>query len=487
MSNKKDYNKIAQEILQYIGGKENVISAAHCATRLRLVLKEDNKIDIKKIEKVELVKGNFNNGGQFQIILGSGIVDEVYKEFIKLTDISETSKSELKKVADTKLNPVQRLLKSLADIFIPIIPAIVAGGLLMGINNILTSQGLFFKGMSLIDVYPQFNDLASLINTFANTAFVFLPVLIGFSATKAFGGNPYLGGVIGALMIHPDLLNGWGYGAALAEGKVPSWNILGLGITKVGYQGTVLPILASSYILAKIERKLHDIIPSTLDNLLTPLIAVFTTGILTFTVVGPVMRDGGNILTSGIMWLFNTLGPVGGAVFGFVYAPFVVTGMHHSFIAVETQLIANVATTGGSFIFPVAAMSNVAQGAAALAVIFIIKDAKMRSLASASGISALLGITEPAIFGVNLKLRYPFYAAMVGSAVSASYITLMKVLALSPGPAGLPGIIAIRPQSMIHYVIGMAISFVVTFAATIVISKVMAKKKVDSGELEEAV
>lgn len=484
MSKKKDYNKIAQEILQYIGGKENIISAAHCATRLRLVLQDDKKIDIKKIQEIELVKGNFNNGGQFQIILGSGIVDEVYKEFIKLTDISETSKTELKKVADTKLNPIQRLLKSLADIFIPIIPAIVAGGLLMGINNVLTSKGLFFEGMSLIEIYPQFTDLASLINTFANTAFVFLPILIGFSATKAFGGNPYLGGVIGALMIHPDLLNGWGYGAALAEGKVPTWNILGLSITKVGYQGTVLPILASSYILAKVERKLHNVIPSTLDNLLTPLISVFTTGILTFTIVGPIMRDGGNILTSGIMWLFNTLGPVGGAIFGLAYAPFVVTGMHHSFIAVETQLLANVATTGGSFIFPVAAMSNVAQGAAALAVILIIKDAKMKSLASASGISALLGITEPAIFGVNLKLRYPFYAAMIGSAVASAYITLMKVLALSPGPAGLPGIIAIRPQSMIHYVIGMVISFIVAFVATIILSKVTTKKNHDSVKVE---
>ncbi|MEQ8156337.1 MAG: sucrose-specific PTS transporter subunit IIBC [Clostridiaceae bacterium] len=483
MGNKKDYNKIAQEILQYIGGKENVISAAHCATRLRLVLQDDKKIDIKKIEGIELVKGNFNNGGQFQIILGSGIVDEVYKEFINLTEISETSKSELKKIADKKLNPIQRLLKSLSDIFIPIIPAIVAGGLLMGINNVLTSKGLFFKGMSLIEIYPQFTDLASLINTFANTAFVFLPVLIGFSATKAFGGNPYLGGVIGALMIHPDLLNGWGYGAALAQGTVPSWNILGLSVVKVGYQGTVLPILASSYILAKIERKLHNVIPTTFDNLLTPLLAVFATGILTFTIVGPIMRDGGNMLTSGIMWLFNTLGPVGGAVFGLVYAPFVVTGMHHSFIAVETQLLANVATTGGSFIFPVAAMSNVAQGAAALAVIFITKDAKMKSLASASGISALLGITEPAIFGVNLKLRYPFYAAVIGSAVSSAYITLMKVLALSPGAAGLPGIISIRPQSIVHYIIGMIISFSITFAVAVILSKVTMKNNAESVDL----
>ena len=478
MGNKKNYDLISKEILQNIGGKENVVSAAHCATRLRLVLKDDKKINIKEIENMPAVKGNFNNSGQFQIILGPGVVDEVYKEFIKEANIGESSKADLKKDAETKLNPIQKIVKSLADVFVPILPVLVAAGLLMGINNILTSQGLFIEGKSLVEAYPQFADLAGLINTFANTGFTFLPVFIGFSATKSFGGNPYLGAAIGALMIHPDLLNGYSYGAALTEGTIPTWNILGIAIDKVGYQGTVLPVLASSYVLARVERRLHKIIPSVLDNLLTPLFTVFITGILTFIAIGPIMRIAGNGLTAGLMWLINTLGPVGGIIFGFVYAPFVVTGMHHSFVAIETQLIADVATTGGSFIFPVAAMSNVAQGAAALAVIVILrKDAKMKSLASASGISALLGITEPAIFGVNLKLRYPFYGAMIGSAVASGYIILTKVLALSPGAAGLPGIISIRPQSMIHYIIGMAISMVVAAVSTIVLSRIIGEKK----------
>lgn len=478
MSNKKNYDLISKEILKNIGGKENVISAAHCATRLRLVLKDDKKINIKEIENMPAVKGNFNNSGQFQIILGPGVVDEVYKEFIKEANIGESSKADLKKDAETKLNPLQKIVKSLADVFVPILPVLVAAGLLMGINNILTSQGLFIEGKSLVEAYPQFSDLANLINTFANTGFTFLPVLIGFSATKSFGGNPYLGAAIGALMIHPDLLNGYSYGAALTEGTIPTWNILGLAIDKVGYQGTVLPVLASSYVLSKVEKRLHKIIPSVLDNLLTPLFTVFITGILTFIAIGPIMRIAGNGLTAGLMWLINSLGPIGGLIFGFVYAPFVVTGMHHSFVAIETQLIADVATTGGSFIFPVAAMSNVAQGAAALAVLLILRnDAKMRSLASASGISALLGITEPAIFGVNLKLRYPFYGAMIGSAVASGYIILMKVLALSPGAAGLPGIISIRPQSIVHYIIGMAISIVVSAISTIALSKFSGEKK----------
>ncbi len=405
----KNYKQISENILHNIGGKENVVSAAHCATRLRLVLKDDEKINVKEIEEMPAVKGSFNTSGQFQVILGSGVVDEVYKEFINLANIKEGSKDELKKEADKKLNPLQRLLKSLADVFVPILPILVAAGLLMGINNILTSQGLFIEGQSIVEAYPQFKDLAELINTFANTGFAFLPIFLGFSAAKAFGGNPYLGACIGALMIHSDLLNGYSYGAAVVEGTVPAWNIFGLTIAKVGYQGTVLPVLAAAFVLAKVEKTLHKIIPSVLNNLLTPLFTVFITGILTFVVIGPVMRGLGDGITSGLLWLINTLGPIGGAIFGFLYAPIVITGMHHSFVAIETQLLADIATTGGSFIFPVAAMSNVAQGAAALSVLLILrKDNKMKGIASASGISALLGITEPAIFGVNLKLRYPF-------------------------------------------------------------------------------
>ena len=462
----KDYKEISKSILSHIGGKENVISAAHCATRLRLVLNDDKKVNVKEIEAMPAVKGSFNTSGQFQIILGSGVVDEVYKEFIKLANIKEGSKEELKKEADKKLNPLQRLLKSLADVFVPILPILVAAGLLMGINNILISQGLFIEGQSIVEAYPQFKDLAELINTFANTGFAFLPIFLGFSAAKAFGGNPYLGACIGALMIHSDLLNGYSYGAAVVEGTVPVWNIFGLTIAKVGYQGTVLPVLAAAFVLAKVEKALHKVIPSVLNNLLTPLFTVFITGILTFVVIGPIMRVVGDGITTGLLWLINTLGPVGGAIFGFLYAPIVITGMHHSFVAIETQLLA-----------------DIAQGAAALAVILILrKDAKMKGIASASGISALLGITEPAIFGVNLKLRYPFFGAMIGSAMGSGYVMLTKVLAISPGAAGLPGVISIRPTSIVNYVIAMIISIVVAVVSTIVIARFMNKKQVANNQ-----
>ncbi|TDL31269.1 PTS maltose transporter subunit IIBC [Jeotgalibacillus sp. S-D1] len=468
-----NYKQIAENILVAIGGTENVAAAAHCATRLRLVLRDNSLVDEKLLEEIDAVKGTFASEGQYQIIIGTGTVNEVHREFAKLTGIDDMSKEDLKKEGTKKLNPVQQFVKMLSDIFVPILPAIVAGGLLMGIYNIFSSPDLFFEGQSLIEVYPNLADLAAMINTFANAAFVFLPVLIGFSATKRFGGNPYLGAVMGMIMVHPDLLNGWGYGGAVAEGEIPTWNIFGLEVGKIGYQGTVLPVLAASFVLAKLENLFRKGIPAALDNLLTPLLTVLVTGALTFTLIGPIMRAGGNLLTDSLVWLYDTLGFVGGALFGLVYSPIVITGMHHSFIAVETQLLADIARTGGSFLFPIVSMSNVAQGAAALAVLFITKNAKMKSLASASGISAMLGITEPAMFGVNLKLRYPFYAALIGSAVASAYITLYQVKSVALGPAALPGVIAIRPDVIGHFVIGLIISISVTFAVTILFSKKM--------------
>ncbi|WP_379971201.1 sucrose-specific PTS transporter subunit IIBC [Ectobacillus sp. sgz5001026] len=466
-----NYKSIAKEILAAIGGKENVSAAAHCATRLRLVLHDEEKINQVELDKMDAVKGTFSTGGQYQIILGSGTVNEVYKEFASLTDITEMSTKDVKDAGAKKMNPLQRFVKMLSDIFVPIIPAIVAGGLLMGINNLLTAKDLFFAGKSLVEANPSVADLASLINTFANAAFVFLPILIGFSATQRFGGNAYLGAALGMLMVHPDLLNGYGYGAALLAHKIPYWDIFGFHIDKVGYQGSVLPVLAASYILAKLETYLRKVIPSALDNLLTPLLTIFITGILTFTIVGPITRAAGNMLTDGLVFMYNTTGFIGGGIFGFIYAPIVVTGMHHSFIAVETQLLADMAKTGGSFIFPIAAMSNVAQGAATLAVLLITRDTKLKSVASAAGISALLGITEPAMFGVNLKLRYPFIGAIIGSGVASAFITFYKVKAIALGAAGLPGIISMKPSSIIHYIIGMIISFAVAFSVTIILSK----------------
>ncbi len=438
-----NYPAVAKELLTLLGGKSNITALAHCATRLRLAVADEQKIDEQAIDNLEGgVKGQFKVAGQYQIIFGSGIVNQVYAEMAKLTGMSEMSTNDVASAGAEKQNIVQRAVKGgLSDIFVPIIPAIVAGGLLMGIYNLLTAQGLFIDGKSLIEANPGLTDLANMINTFANAPFVYLPILLAFSASKKFGGNPYLGGAaLGMLMVHPDLLNGWGgFGGASVSGNIPVWNILGFEIQKVGYQGSVLPVLVSAFILAKVELGLRKVIPSVLDNLLTPLLAIFIAGLLTFTVVGPFTRDIGFLLGDGLNWLYNTAGFVGGAVFGLIYAPFVITGMHHSFIAIETQLLADIATTGGTFIFPIAAMSNVSQGAAALAVGIMSKDKKMKGIAIPSGVTGLLGITEPAMFGVNLKLRYPFIAAVCAAALSSAFITMFNVKAQAlGGAAGLP-------------------------------------------------
>jgi PTS system sucrose-specific IIC component len=472
-----NYPVIAKELLEHLGGKENIKALAHCATRLRLALKDEACVNEAAIDELDGVKGQFKVAGQYQIIFGSGIVNQVYAQMAILTGISEMSTKDVASVGAEKQNIVQQAVKGLSDIFVPIIPAIVAGGLLMGLFNLLTAKGLFIDGQSLIDANPGLTDLASMINTFANAPFVFLPILLAFSASRKFGGNPFLGAALGMLMVHPDLLNGWGFGSASVSGTVPTWNILGLEIEKVGYQGSVLPVLVATYILAKVENGLRLFIPSVLDNLLTPMLAIFITGVLTFTVVGPFTRDIGFLLGDGLNWLYDSAGFIGGALFGLIYAPFVITGMHHSFIAIETQLLANIAITGGTFIFPIAAMSNVAQGGASLAVGFMTKDMKLKGIAIPSGVTALLGITEPAMFGVNLKLRYPFIAAITAAAVSSAFITLFNVKAQALGAAGLPGIISINPEKISYYVIGMLISFAVAFGLTLALGMKQAKKQ----------
>jgi PTS system sucrose-specific IIC component len=482
-----NYPKVATQLLEMLGGKNNIKALAHCATRLRLAIEDESLIDEKAIEELEGVKGQFKVAGQYQIIFGSGIVNQVYAEMAKLTGMSEMSTKDVASAGAEKQNIVQRAVKGLSDIFVPIIPAIVAGGLLMGLFNVLVAPGLFVEGKSLIEANPGLADLASMINTFANAPFVYLPILLAFSASKKFGGNPFLGAALGMLMVHPDLLNGWGFGGASVAGNIPVWNILGFEIQKVGYQGSVLPVLVSAFILAKVENGLRQFIPSVLDNLLTPLLAIFITGVLTFTIVGPFTRDIGFLLGDGLNWLYDSAGFIGGAVFGFIYAPFVITGMHHSFIAIEVQLLADIAVTGGTFIFPIAAMSNIAQGGAALAVGFSTKDVKTKGIAIPSGITALLGITEPAMFGVNLKLRYPFIAAITAAAVSSAFITLFNVKAAALGAAGLPGIISIRTGDVSPYVIGMLISFATAFALTLVLAaRNKAKESKDASAQEMA-
>ena len=458
-----NFPKIAEQVIEKLGGKNNIATAAHCATRLRIVLNDESKVDKEGIEAIEGVKGQFSVAGQYQIIFGSGTVNKVYEQLTKQLGIGDISKAEVAEAALGQQNLLQRIVKGLADIFVPIIPAIVAGGLLMGLYSMLTSIGFFWDNHSVVTKYPEISDLVDFINTIANAPFVFLPVLLGFSATRKFGGNPFLGAALGMLLVHPSLSDGWNYAKTLMEGNIKYWNVFGLEIEKVGYQGTVIPTIISAWVLATLEKNFRKFIPSYLDNLITPMFSLFIAGFLAFTVIGPFGREAGSLISAGLTWLYDTLGFFGGAIFGTLYAPIVITGMHQTFIAVETQLLAEITQTGGTFIFPIAAMSNIAQGAACLGVALALKDAKIRGLAVPSGISALLGITEPAMFGVNLRYRQAFIAAMIGSGLASAFIAFFNVKAIALGAAGFLGIPSIKPDSLAMYSIGMVISFVVAF------------------------
>lgn len=517
-----NFDKIAKQTIEKLGGKENITTLAHCATRLRLTLADESKVDKEGIENIEGVKGQFSTSGQYQVIFGSGTVNKVHAEMQKQMGSADATTADVAAASAAQQPLLQRLVKGLADIFVPIIPAIVAGGLLMGIHSMLTAQGFFWaipddvrlaanaaqalaqqaldaakaindivamtaaekqladaaiRGYSVIDKYPNLADLVNFINTIASAPFVFLPVLLGFSATRKFGGNPFLGAALGMLLVHPALADGWNYAKTLMEGKITYWNVFGLEIEKVGYQGTVIPTIVSAWVLATLEKGFRKFVPSYLDNLVTPLFSLFIAGFLAFTVIGPIGRDAGSYIAQGLTWLYDTLGFVGGGIFGTFYAPIVITGMHQTFIAVETQLLAEMAHTGGTFIFPIAAMSNIAQGAACLGVAFTMKDAKVRGLAIPSGISALLGITEPAMFGVNLRYRHAFIAAMIGSGVSSAFIAFFNVKAIALGAAGFLGVVSIKPDSLTMYTIGMLISFVVAFSLSVILGKRAQAKK----------
>ena len=460
-----DHAKVAGEVVEAVGGASNISAAAHCATRLRLVIADESKINQQALDDNEDLKGTFAAGGMFQIIVGPGDVDQVYANMVANHGVREVSKDEAKEEAEKGGNLFSRFIKMIADIFVPILPALVAGGLMMAINNVMTAEGLF-GAKSLTQMYPGIADYAALINMVSSAAFASLPVLVGFSAAKRFGGNVYLGAAIGAAMVSTDLLNAWNTGAALAgEAQVSYWHIFGMDVAKIGYQAQVVPTLAVTYVMCLIEKSLHKVLKGTADFLLTPLITMLVTGFLAFTIIGPVTRVAAEYLTWGINWTYSTLGVFGGLLFGLVYSPIVVTGLHQSFPAIEIPLLP-VNGGVGDFIFPVASMANVAQGAAALAVFFKTRDAKLKGLAGAGGASAVFGITEPAIFGVNLRLRWPFFCAMAAAAIGSAGVALLNVRGQALGAAGFVGFVSIMPKSIPAYLALEVLVFVLSFGFT---------------------
>lgn len=452
-----DYRKTAQDILDHVGGSKNIASAAHCATRLRLVIADNKKVSKEALENVDGVKGVFEASGQLQIILGTGTVNKVFAEFIDIAGITASSKAEAKEAAAEKQNWFMRAIKLLGDIFVPIIPAIVASGFLMGIMNSLDFMNS--NGFLHINTHSSIYVFA---NLFSNIAYTFLQILIAFSAAKAFGANQYLGAVIGMIMIHPSLQNAY---TVATEGVQQTQSVF-FGLFKidmVGYQGHVIPVIIAVWILAVIEKKLHKIVPEVLDLFVTPLVSVFVTGYLTLSIVGPIFVWAENAILGAIRWMLTLPLGIGSLIMGGLYAPTVVTGIHQMYTAID---IGQLAKYGVTYWLPLASAANVAQGAAALAVGIKSKDKKIKSLALPSSLSAFMGITEPAIFGVNLRFFKPFIAGCIGGGCGALYASLVHLGAKGTGVTGIFGILLCLNQPLqylIEMVIAVGVAFVISF------------------------
>lgn len=456
-----DYRKTAQEILGYVGGSKNIVSAAHCATRLRLVIADNSKADKEAIENVDGVKGVFEASGQLQIILGTGTVNKVFDEFIAIAGITASTKAEAKEAAAEKQNWFMKAIKLLGDIFVPIIPAIVASGFLMGIMNALD----FMNANGFLTINTN-SSIYVFANLFSNIAYTFLQILIAFSAAKAFGANQYLGAVIGMIMIHPSLQNAY---TVATEGVQQTQSVFfGLyHIDMVGYQGHVIPVIIAVWILSVLEKKLHKVVPAALDLFVTPLVSVFVTGYLTLSIVGPIFVWGENAILGAIQWMLTLPLGLGSLIMGGLYAPTVVTGIHQMYTAID---IGQLAKYGVTYWLPLASAANVAQGAAALAVGIKSKDQKVKSLALPSSLSAFMGITEPAIFGVNLRFFKPFIAGCIGGGCGALYASLVHLGAKGTGVTGIFGILLCLNQPL-QYIIEMAISVGVAFVISFMIYK----------------
>lgn len=464
------YSNEAKEILNLIGGKENLISATHCVTRLRLVLKDEKLVDKEGLENSPSVKGCFSAAGQFQIIIGNQVKD-FYKDFIQVAQIKEVSKEEVKKIASSKGNTFQKVIASFAEIFTPLLPAIITGGLILGFRNIIGDLAVFGpnENQTLTSIYPKLAELHSFLWILGEAIFHFLPVGVTWSTVKKYGGTEILGIVLGITLVSPQLLNAYGYASAQAAGAVPFWDFGFITIQKVGYQAQVIPAMLAGIFMVKFETLLKKHVPEILKMILVPFLVLFTTVVLSYLVIGPVSREIGNY----IAYIFNVLltGPfrvIGAVLFGMLYAPLVITGVHHTFLAVDLQLIAQ----GGTMIWPMIALSNIAQGSAAITVMLLNrKDEKIKSLSLSSAISAWLGVTEPAMFGVNLRFMYPFYGALIGSALAAVYSTISGVLANSIGIGGLPAFLAIQPRFWVNYIIAIIIAIIAPMVATYLLSK----------------
>lgn len=466
--------KDVERLIELVGGPDNIASVSHCLTRLRFVLNDTDKADTKQLEALPMVKGCFTNAGQFQVVIGTE-VDEVYKVLIELSGKSEASKDESKNAARQNMNIIERGISHLAEIFVPLLPAIITGGLILGFRNVIGDIKMF-DGQTLTEISQFWATVHSFLWLIGEAIFFFLPVGVCWSTVKKLGGTPILGITLGVTLVSPQLMNAYLIGKQLPE----VWDFGLFAIEKVGYQAQVIPAMLAGIALAFIETRLKRIIPSYLYLVVVPFVSIIVSVILAHSIIGPF----GRMLGDGVAFaakaaMTGDFAMIGSTIFGFLYAPLVITGIHHTTNAVDLQLMQEL---GGTPIWPLIALSNIAQASAVVGIIIISKKQDEREISVPAAISAYLGVTEPAMYGINLKYKFPMLSAMIGSACAAAICGSAGVMANGIGVGGLPGILSIQPQFWGIFALAMLVAMVVPAALTLLLYKRAQAK----GELEAA-
>ena len=458
------YSSEAKELLDLVGGKENIAAVSHCITRMRFVLNDPAKADIKKIEAMNVVKRSFTQSGQFQVIIGNAVAD-FYNDFIAVSGIEGVSKDSVKQAAGQNQNVLQRLVSVLAEIFAPLIPAIITGGLILGFRNCIDSLYLFENGTkTLVDISTFWAGVDSFLWLIGEAIFHMLPVGICWSVTKKMGTTQMLGIVLGLTLVSGQLLNAYGV-AGTAAADIPKWDFGFVKVDMIGYQAQVIPAMLAAFTLVYIEKFFRKYTPQVISMIVVPFCSLLLSVMAAHFILGPIGWKIGAAISAAVYWgITEPIKVLFAAVFGFVYAPLVITGLHHMSNAIDLQLIADY---NGTMLWPMIALSNIAQGSAVLGMIALQKkNTKAQEVNVPSTISCYLGVTEPAMFGVNLKYSFPFICAMIGSSLAAIISVATKTAATAIGVGGIPGILSIQPQHIPSFAIAMIVAIAVPFALT---------------------
>ncbi|MDD3339189.1 MAG: PTS system trehalose-specific EIIBC component [Lachnospiraceae bacterium] len=475
----------AQDLLRYVGGKENIAAVSHCVTRMRFVLNDIAKADVKAIEALPTAKGTFTQAGQFQVIIGNE-VSSYYNDFTAVAGIEGVSKDAVKNAAKKNQNVAQRAMSNLAEIFAPLIPAIIVGGLILGFRNIIGQIAFFNNGtQTLVDISQFWAGMYNFLWLIGEAVFNFLPVAIVWSITKKMGTTQALGIVLGITLVSPQLLNAYSV-ATTAAAEIPHWDFGFFQVNMIGYQAQVLPAILAGFTLVYLERFFRKICPAVISMIVVPFLSLLFAVIIAHGVLGPIGWQIGSWISDMVnAGLTSSFKQIFGAIFGFLYAPLVITGLHHMSNAIDLQLIADF---GGTTLWPMIALSNIAQGSAVLGMIMLQKkDAKAKEVSVPACISCYLGVTEPAMFGVNLKYGFPFICGMIGSAIAAVISLTFGVAANAIGVGGLPGILSINPKFIPVFAICMVITIVVPFVLTIIVGRKKGVCASGSEEVQEEV